>query len=87
MEGSMTGMGGDGLAPLNASGVDFSNETQAMDFLGAMLDDSVLQIYGNAYARDFWYGVVVFLGVAGISNAIWRVTLKMRHVLQIARIQ
>jgi len=83
----MAGMGGNGSAPLNASGVDFSNETQAMDFLGAMLNDSVLQIYGNAHARDFWYGVVVFLGVAGISNAIWRVTLKMRHVLQRARIQ
>lgn len=78
----MAGMGGNGLSPLNASGVDFSNETQAMDFLGEMLNDSVLQIYGNAHARDFWYGVVVFLGVAGISNAIWRVTLKMRHVLQ-----
>jgi hypothetical protein len=83
----MAGMGGDGLAPLNASGVDFSNETQAMDFLGAMLDDSVLQIYGNAYARDFWYGVVVFLGVAGISNVMWRLTLKMRYFLQVARIQ
>ena len=87
MEGSMAGMGGGGLAPLNTSGVDFSNETQAMQFLGEMLDDSVLQVYANAYARDFWYGVVVFLGVAGISNVIWRATLKMRHVLQIARIQ
>ena len=83
----MAGMGGDGSAPLNASGVDFSNETQAMQFLGEMLDDTVLQVYANAYARDFWYGVVVFLGLAGISNAIWRVTLKMRHVSQITRIQ
>ena len=83
----MAGMGGDGSAPLNASGVDFSNETQAMQFLGAMLDDSVLQVYGNAHARDFWYGVVVFLGITGVSNAIWRVTLKMRHVSQITRIQ
>lgn len=83
----MAGMGGGGSAPLNASGVDFSNETQAMQFLGEMLDDTVLQVYANAYARDFWYGVVVFLGLAGISNAIWRVTLKMRHVSQITRIQ
>jgi ferric-chelate reductase len=80
MEGSMAGMGGDGSAPLNASGVDFSNQTQAMDFLGAMLDDSVFQVDGNAYARNFWYGMVVFIGLAGISNATWRVTLKMRHV-------
>ena len=77
----MPGMGGgDGSAPLNASGVDFSNETQAMDFLGAMLDDTVFQIDGNTYARYFWYGMVVFVGVAGISNAIWRATLQMRYV-------
>ena len=76
----MSGMGGDGSAPLNASGVDFSNATQAMDFLGAMLDDSVFQIDGNAQARNFWYGIVVVIGVAGISNAIWRGALKMRHV-------
>jgi ferric-chelate reductase len=80
MEGSMSGMGGVGLAPLNASGVDFSNETQAMDFLGAMLDDSILQVDGNMYARNFWYGMVVVIGVAGISNAIWRTALNMRRV-------
>ena len=81
MDDSMPGMGGgDGSAPLNASGVDFSNETQAMDFLGAILDDAVFQIDGNTYARYFWYGMVVFIGLAGISNAMWRATLQMRYV-------
>jgi ferric-chelate reductase len=80
MEGSMSSMGGGGPAPLNASGVDFSNETQAMNFLGAMLDDSILQVYGNMYARNFWYGMGVVIGVVGISNAIWRTTLNMRRV-------
>src|SRR5271155_5826419 len=91
MNNNMPGMAGGGssttLTPLYATGYDLTNATQAMDFLAQILDDSILQIYGNEYARNFWYGVVVFLGVAGISNAIWRVTLKMRHVLQIARIQ
>lgn len=76
----MSGMGaGAGGGGLNASGVDFSNQTQAMSFLAAMLDDSVLQVEGNMYARNFWYGIVVIIGVAGISNAVWRTTLNMRH--------
>ena len=76
----MTGMGGDGSssATLNATGVDFSNATQAMDFLGAMLDDTVFQVDGNAFARYFWYGMVVVIGIAAIHNAIWRATLKLR---------
>jgi ferric-chelate reductase len=73
----MSGIDGGGL---NASGVDFSNQTQAMSFLAAMLDDSVLQVDGNTYARAFWYGIAVFIGVAGISNTAWRATLAMRHV-------
>lgn len=68
------------MVPLNDSGVDFSNETQAFNFLAAILDDSVLQVYSNMYARYFWYGVVVFIGLAGISNAIWMATLKLRQV-------
>jgi ferric-chelate reductase len=83
MEGSMSGMGGP--APLNASGVDFSNATQAMDFLDAMLDDSVFQVDGNTYARYFWYGVVVFIALAAISDVIWRATLMMRYVLDIPK--
>ena len=75
------GMGGgsSSLAPLNASGVDFSNSTQAMDFLGAMLDDTVLQVDGNAFARYFWYGMAVVIGIAAIHNAAWRAILKMRQ--------
>jgi ferric-chelate reductase len=74
---SMSGMGGGGS--LNASGVDFSNRTQAMAFLAAMLDDSVFQVDGNTYARSFWYGVVVVIGLAGIANAISRATLHLRQ--------
>lgn len=81
--GTGMGTGGDGFSvPLNASGVDFSNETQALNFLGEMLDDTVFQVDGNAFARYFWYGMVVFIGIAGICNVTWRVTLKLRCVLE-----
>ncbi|KAL1966261.1 hypothetical protein VTN77DRAFT_4614 [Rasamsonia byssochlamydoides] len=70
------GMGGD--TPLNASGVDFSNQTQAFNFLQEILDDTYLQIDGNRAARKFWYGVVVVVGVAAICNIIWGATLRAR---------
>ncbi|KKP03286.1 hypothetical protein THAR02_04619 [Trichoderma harzianum] len=47
-------MGGDSpssSAPLTAAGVDFSNETQAFDFLQEILDDSVLGPIGNQPAK------------------------------------
>ena len=74
---SMSGMGGGGS--LNASGVDFSNQTQAMAFLAAILDDSVFSADGNTYARSFWYGVVVVIGLAGMANALSRATQHMRQ--------
>lgn len=82
MDDSMSGMGmggGGSSAPLNATGVDFSNATQAMDFLGDMLDDTVFQVVGNTFARYFWYGIVVVIGIAAIHNAIWRLTLNLRY--------
>ena len=75
---SMPTMGAD--PGLDASGVDFSNDTQAMDFLGEILDDSDLQISGNAFARYFWYGVVVVIGIAAIFNVIQKTTLRLRCV-------
>jgi ferric-chelate reductase len=67
------------LTPLYPTGYDLTNPTQAMDFLAQMLDDSILQICGEEYARDFWYGVVVVIGLAAIFNLIWRVKLKLRY--------
>lgn len=68
------------LTPLYDTGVDFSNETQAMDFLGAILDDTELQVIGNQYAREFWYGIVVVIGIAALFNIFQTATLKMRYV-------
>lgn len=75
-------MGGDSpsSSPLNATGVDFSNETQAFDFLQEILDDSTLGAIGNQYARYFWYGIVVVIGIASLCNIAQRSVLWMRWV-------
>jgi ferric-chelate reductase len=41
------------LTPLNDSGVDFSNFTQAYNFQQEILDDTILQVIANEYATDF----------------------------------
>ena len=66
--------------PLNDTGVDFSNMTQKMDFLGQILDDTDFQVIGNAFARYFWYGIVVVIGIAAGFNIIQKTTLRMRYV-------
>ena len=66
--------------PLSDNGVDLSNQTQAMDFLEDILDDADFQIDGNAFARYFWYGIVVVIGIAAICNVIQKTTLQQRYV-------
>ncbi|GAB7351681.1 hypothetical protein MBLNU459_g2276t1 [Dothideomycetes sp. NU459] len=77
--GSMSTGGDSSSSPLSPDGVDFSNFTQANDFLGELLDDSTLQIAGNQYARYFWYGIVVVIVLSGLVNVFTKVTLRMRH--------
>jgi ferric-chelate reductase len=73
-------MGGDSssLMPLNDSGVDFSNFTQAYDFQQEILDDSILQVIANAHARYFWYGIIVVIGIGCLFNISRRVHLHLR---------
>ena len=73
MDGAMGASGA-----LSPEGVDFSNETQAADFLGAILDDDELKIIGDAYARYFWYGIIVVVGIATIINVTRFTTLRVR---------
>lgn len=75
----MHAMGDGSSSALNASAVDFSNDTQAMDFLEQLLDDSDLQISGNAFARYFWYGIVVVVAIAAIFNIVQKITLRLRY--------
>lgn len=77
---SMPSMGDESSPALNDTGVDFSNETQAMDFLGEILQDTDLQTSGNAFARYFWYGVVAVIGIAAICNITQRLTLLFRYL-------
>ena len=76
---SMAGMADDSSSALNATGVDFANDTQAMDFLGEILDDTDLQISGNAFARYFWYGIVIVIGIAAICNILQTTILHLRY--------
>jgi hypothetical protein len=52
--------------------MDMTNATQQMDFLMQILDDTELQVISNSYARRYWYGVVVVIGLATLLNAIIR---------------
>lgn len=81
MDGSMGMSGGDSSqAPLISAGVDFSNETQAMDFLSSMLDDTVYQVQGNQYAVYFYYCVIVVIGLFTLSNVYNKILEKSRLV-------
>ncbi|KAG4032197.1 hypothetical protein MFRU_007g01090 [Monilinia fructicola] len=70
---TMGGAPSDGSA-LNDTGLNFSNMTQAAEFLGEILDDSIFQIDGNAAARNFWYGVCAVIGIAAFFNFAQKVT-------------
>lgn len=61
--------GGDSSdGPLNDTGIDFTNITDATTFLGEILDDTDFQIDGNMYASNFWYGVCGVIAVCAIFN-------------------
>lgn len=72
-------MDGGDSSPLNASGVDFSNATQANDFLGEILDDSVFMMDSNMYARIFWYGIVVVIGMFGVAKIYFQAIAEQRY--------
>lgn len=80
---SMGGMGGGSSAPLNTSGVDFSNQTQAFNFLQEILDDTYLQIDGGNVARIFQYGMVVAVGAAAMCNIVTRRRLSSRYDIHV----
>ncbi|KAF8867297.1 putative FRE ferric reductase-like transmembrane component [Acephala macrosclerotiorum] len=65
-------------SPLNASGIDFSNSTQASTFLGEILDDTEFQVEGNMYARNFWYGVCAVIATCAFFNFAQKATFRIR---------
>lgn len=83
MDMSGMDMGSDGsstIMPLNTTGVDFNNATQASMFLSELLDDSKLQVIANQYAVYFWYGIVVVIAIVALINAFRVVALRFRYV-------
>ena len=51
-----------------------------MEFLDKILDDSDLQVSGNAFARYFWYGIAAVIAIAAIFNMVQRTTLRLRYI-------
>lgn len=66
------------MGALSPKGVDFSNITQASEFLEVLLNDDELKIIGNAYAQYFWYGIAVAVAVAAAFNFTRWLTLRLR---------
>lgn len=64
--------------PLSPAGVNFSDPDQAADFLEDLLNDDQLKVIGNAYARYFWYGAILVIGIASIFHWTRYLTLQMR---------
>jgi hypothetical protein len=56
------------IAPLSPDDYDLMNNTQASDFLEALLDDTVLQRIANDYAVSFWIAVAITVAVFAISR-------------------
>ena len=63
------------LVPLYATGVDFQNETQAEMFLKKLNNGKLLHGPEDA---DFWYGIVIVIGIAAILNAYFLLTTWFR---------
>ncbi|KAM3425707.1 hypothetical protein BST61_g7643 [Cercospora zeina] len=78
MDMSMDMSSSPSIEPLSAEGVDFSNRTQASAFLQDLLDDTHLKFNGAIFAKYFWYGVVVFVGVAMLVKCMRWLTLQSR---------
>ena len=68
--------GGQSQQGLTPAGLDLSTDTDAMTFLGEILDDSEFQPVDVSIARAFWYGIVIVIAIAATLN-LFNV-LKMR---------
>ena len=79
----MTGMGDQSMASvlLSDAGMNMTNSTVAMDFLGEILDDSDLQPVDIAISQAFWYGITAVIGIATFFNLFWTAVLKARYYI------
>ena len=63
---------------LSSMGLDLSNDTIAMDFLMALLDDSAFQTLDIAVSQAFWYGIVIVVGIACLVNILCKLKYRAR---------
>lgn len=79
MTGSMPSSTASAADGSPTGGMEMSNDTDPrMDLLMQILNDTELQVIANSYARRYWYGVVVVIGLAAVLNIAVR--LKSRLV-------
>ena len=70
---------------LSPAGVDFSNETQAFNFMQEILDDSVFQPQSILYSVYFWYGTVVVIAIASLINISQAAIARGRSVIPLSK--
>ncbi|PYH93450.1 metalloreductase [Aspergillus ellipticus CBS 707.79] len=76
----MEGMvGGTYYGLLSASDFDFNNITQVKTFLHDLKHQEYLPILGARYARYFWYGIIVVVGLTASINRTWSIVRSTRH--------
>ena len=66
------------LVPLCATGVDFRNKTQAEIFLKKLTSGRLLHGPEDA---DFWYGIVIVIGLATLINAYFLIVTWLRYAV------
>ena len=80
MSGSAASSTASAADALSTANIRMGNESAQMDFLMELLDDTEIQVIANSYARRYWYGVVVVIGLATLLNVVMRVASRSRQV-------
>lgn len=78
MDPNMSMPSGNSAIPLDPSNFNLSNDSQAMDFLSQLLDDTTLQYDAQNFSRYFWYCIVVVIGLFAIDNAFRNIDSTLR---------
>jgi len=63
---------------LTDAGMNMTNYTVEYNFLQDILDYNGFQPIDEAISRAFWYGIVIVIGFAAITNIFQWATLKAR---------
>lgn len=77
----MTCTASDSPGNLSTIGLEMTGPDIQLDYLAAILNDACLQLWSRAYARYFWYGIVVFVGLFAVKRyaQYLRLAVRQRH--------